>query len=301
MSFGEQVRHDLVERAPAKPCCRTAVLSGLVRAAGVLQVRAGGELAVRLDNLDVAAARLVFGLVRGVGADSEILSYREPRFSRRSVVSLRLSGERSLQLLHELGVLSAELLPLERPPRRVVARACCRGAYLRGVFVGAGSVSGPRAAGHLELRAQNRAAAESLAELAAEDGLQLAVSERRGHAIAYAKRKPTIRDVLVYMGAHDAALSFEEAEVMAATRERANRLTNCDEANLARQGSAARHQRRAIQGLALDGLEPGLREVAELRLRHPDLSLAELGRRARPELPKSTVANRMRRLLALTT
>jgi cell division protein WhiA len=301
LSFGEQVRHDLVERAPAKPCCRTAVLSGLVRTAGVLQVRARGELAVRLDNLDVAAARLVFGLVRGVGADSEILSYREPRFSRRSVVSLRLSGERSLQLLHELGVLSAELLPLERPPRRVVARACCRGAYLRGVFVGAGSVSGPRAAGHLELRAQNRAAAEGLAELAAEDGLQLSVSERRGHAIAYAKRKPAIRDVLVYMGAHDAALSFEEAEVMAATRERANRLTNCDEANLARQGSAARRQRRAIQRLALEGLEPDLREVAELRLRHPDLSLAELGRRARPELPKSTVANRMRRLLALTT
>jgi DNA-binding protein WhiA len=301
LSFGEQVRHDLVERAPAKPCCRTAVLSGIVRTAGVLQVRARGELAVRLDNLDVAAARLVFGLVRGVGADSEILSYREPRFSRRSVVSLRLSGERSLQLLHELGVLSAELLPLERPPRRVVARACCRGAYLRGVFVGAGSVSGPRAAGHLELRAQNRAAAKGLAELAAEDGLSLAVGERRGHAIAYAKSKPMIRDVLVYLGAHDAALSFEEAEVMAATRERANRLTNCDEANLARQGSAARRQRRAIQRLALDGLEPDLREVAELRLRHPDLSLAELGRRARPELPKSTVANRMRRLLALTT
>jgi DNA-binding protein WhiA len=301
LSFGEQVRHDLVERPPARACCRTAVLSGIVRTAGVLQVRARGELAVRLDNLDVATARLVFGLVRGVGADSEILSYREPRFSRRSVVSLRLSGERSLQFLHELGVLSAELLPVERPPRRVVARACCRGAYLRGAFVAAGSVSGARAAGHFELRAQNRAAADGLAELAAEDGLRLAVSERRGHAIAYAKRKPAIRDVLVYMGAHDAALSFEEAEVMAATRERANRLTNCDEANLARQGSAARRQRRAIQGLALDGLEPDLREVAELRLRHPDLSLAELGRHARPELPKSTVANRMRRLLALTT
>jgi hypothetical protein len=301
LSFGEQVRHDLVERPPARACCRSAVLSGIVRTAGALQVRARGELAVRLENMDVATARLVFGLVRGVGADSEILSYREPRFSRRSVVSLRLWGERSLQLLHELGVLSAELLPLERPPRRVVARACCRGAYLRGAFVAAGSVSAPRAVGHLELRTQTRAAAEGLAELACEDGLRLAVSERREHAIAYAKGKPAIRDVLVYMGAHDAALSFEEAEVMAATRERANRLTNCDEANLARQGSAARTQRRAIQRLALDLLEPDLREVAELRLRHPDLSLAELGRRARPELPKSTVANRMRRLLVLTS
>jgi cell division protein WhiA len=300
VSFGEQVRHELVERPPAKPCCRTALLSGLVRSAGVLQVRAGGELAVRLDHVDAATARLVFGLLRAPRADCEILSYREPRFGRRSVVALRLHGEHSLQLLHELGVLSAELLPLEQPPRRVVARRCCRGAYLRGALISAGSVSPPRAAGHLELRAHSHAAAAGLAALAAEDGLRLRVAERRGHAIAYAKSKQAIRDLLVHVGAHDSALSFEEAEVIAATRERANRLTNCDEANLTRLGSAARRQRTAIERIPLEQLDPKLREVAELRLRHPDLSLVELGRRARPRLPKSTVANRMRRLLAIT-
>lgn len=297
MSFGERVRHELVERPPAKPCCRTAFLSGLVRAAGVLQVRSGGELAVRLDHVDAAAARLVFGLLRAAGADAEILSYREQRFHRRSLVALRVHGERSLQLLHELGVLSAELLPLERPPRRVVARRCCRAAYLRGVLVAAGSVSAPRAAGHLELRAADPGSAAALAVLAAEDGLRLAVAERRGASIAYTKNKQTIRDLLVHVGAHDAALHFEEAEVIAATRERANRLTNCDEANLARLGQAARRQRQAIAALELDRLDPRLRQVAELRLRHPDLSLADLGRRARPPLPKSTVANRMRRLM----
>ncbi|MGN6380428.1 MAG: DNA-binding protein WhiA [Gaiellales bacterium] len=295
------MRHELVARPPSRTCCRTAVLSAIVRSAGVFQVRAGGELAVLLEHVDAATARLVFGLLRDAGADSEIVSYRERRFARRSVVALRLYGERSLQLLHELGVLSAELLPLERPPRRVVGRACCRAAYLRGVLAAAGSVSGPRAAGHLELRSGTREGAEGLAAVAAEDGLQLRVAERRGHAIAYAKGKQTIRDLLVYVGAHDAALSFEEAEVMAATRERANRLTNCDEANLARQGSAARRQRHAIERLELDRLAPELRELAELRLRHPDLSLAELGRQARPALPKSTVANRMRRLLGNTS
>jgi DNA-binding protein WhiA len=96
-------------------------------------------------------------------------------------------------------------------------------------------------------------------------------------------------------------LAFEEAAVIAGTRERANRVTNFDRANLVRLGGAARAQRDAIAALDLNGLDPRLRQVAELRLRNPHLSLAELGRRARPPLPKSTVAGRMRTLTALTS
>jgi cell division protein WhiA len=300
VSFGESVRNELVERAPARVCCQTAFLAGVIRAAGSLQIRSGGELAVRVERVDAAAARLVFQLLRSAGADLELISSREPRFARRNLVVIRLYGARSLQLLHEMGVLSAGLAPLDEPPRRVLARRCCRGAHLRGALVAAGSVSAPHAAGHLELRAPDVDAARVLAGLAAEDEIDLRVAPRRGHAIAYSKRKTTIRDLLVHVGAHDAALSFEEAAVVRATRERANRLTNFDQANLGRLGAAARSQREAILQLDLDRLDPALRQVAELRLRHPDLSLAELGRRARPRLSKSTVAGRMRTLQALT-
>ena len=48
-------------------------------------------------------------------------------------------------------MLDRDGLPLDRPPGRVVARACCRAAYLRGAFLGGGSLSGPRSP-HLELR-----------------------------------------------------------------------------------------------------------------------------------------------------
>ena len=52
MTFSERVRRELVERPPARRCCRTAFMSALLRSAGVLQVRAGGELAVRLEQID---------------------------------------------------------------------------------------------------------------------------------------------------------------------------------------------------------------------------------------------------------
>ncbi len=254
---------------------------------------------MRLDPLDPTVARTVFTLLRPLDAGIEIVSYREPRFGRRNLVAVRLHGGRSLQLLHELGVLAHDLTPLDEPPRRLVARRCCRAAYLRGAFVAAGSVSAPRAAGHLEWRTAELEAAQFLAGLAAADGLAVRAAERRGHAVAYAKSKPVIRELLVYMGAHDAALSFEEAEVISATRGHANRNTNWDEANLARMSAASRSQRAAIQQLALEALDPDLQEVARLRLRHADLSLTELGRRAKPPLSKSAVARRMRTLMAL--
>jgi hypothetical protein len=300
MSFSEDVRHELVERPPARSCCRLAFLSGLIRHAGSLQVRSGGELAAVAELADPAAARLAFTLLRERGADCEILSFREHRFQRRNRVLLRIAGGTSIQLLHEAGVLSEALTPLERPPRRLLNRACCRGAYLRGALVAAGSVSAPRQPAHLEVRTAELEAAEALAEVAAAEEIPMRTATRRGHAIAYLKSRDAIRDLLALVGAHDAVLSLQEAEVISATREAANRLTNCDRANLGRTSAAAHRQSAAIALLDLQLLDPQLRCVAELRMANPSSSLAELGERAHPPMTKSAVARRMKLLISLT-
>jgi cell division protein WhiA len=298
-AFGEVVRRELIERPPRRTCCTRALLCGLFRHAGTLEL-SGGGLAVRAELGDPGAARFAFRLVRELGGDGQLATFREPRFDRSTRVVLRLHGDRSLQLLHEVGVLSTGLAPEAEPPGRLLQRPCCRAAYLRGAFVAAGSVSAPRAPGHLEIRAPEPEGAALVRRVARADGIPLQVSTRRGHAVAYAKSKPTIRELLAHIGAHDAVLTVDEADVISRTRERANRATNCDEANLARQGSAARAQAEAIAGLDLDALHPDLRHVAELRRDHPDLSLAELGLVARPPLSKATIAGRMRRLRAPT-
>src|SRR5205085_1036331 len=131
------------------------------------------------------------------------------------------------------GVVSREGAPLERPPKRVTGRSCCRAAYLRGALLGGSSLSGPRSS-HLELRATGRAGAEFVAGVAARDGVELRVLERRGGAIAYAKGNETIADLVALAGASETALRLDEHAVMAATRAEANRLANADEANLVR-------------------------------------------------------------------
>lgn len=302
-TLSDDVRAELAAIDPRRACCRLAELSALVRGAGAVHYGHGGAVSVHLDVGSGASARRAFSLLRGFGVEAEIRSYRRRAFAREPRFELHLAGEpRDLQALNEAGVLDGRLAPLPEPPRRVVARPCCRAAYLRGSLLAAGSISGPRDP-HLELRTHTLEGARLLAELAAEDGFRLGVAERPGHAVAYAKGGETIAELLGYLGAHEAALRLEEAGVVAATRARANRLANADHANLVRSTRSAQAEARAIRRLqrrgGLDLLPAELREVAELRLRHPSLSLRELAARCRPPASKATVHRRLKRLQRL--
>ena len=295
MSLSEDLRAELARIEPERDCDRLAELSGLFHSAGSVHLLGRGRVSVHLDLTSSATARRAFSLLRSFGVQSEIRTYRRRAFDRATRYQLHVDGEpRALQVLHEAGVLSGGLAPLDRPPRRVVARRCCRAAYLRGALLGSGSLSGPGAL-HLEIRRPSREGAEFLAELAA-----LRVVERRGHAAAYAKGADAVEEVLAAAGSSDAVLRLEEQAVMGAIRSRANRLANADHANLVRTSRAAHRQLEAIRRLeragALGDLPERLREIAELRLRHPALPLRELAARCRPAATKAAAHRRLTRL-----
>ncbi len=303
MSLSDDVRGELAAIDPRKACCRLAELSALVRTAGSVHLRGAGRVAVHLEVSSAAVARRAFALLRGYGVPVEIRVFRRRAFERGTRYQLHLpENEDALRALCDAGILDARLAPLERPPRRVVGRSCCRTAYLRGAFLAAGSVSGPRNA-HLELRAADVEGAALLSELAAAEGFRLVVRPRRSHAFAYVKGLETVAELLAVLGAHETALRLEESAVVGATRARANRLTNADHANLRRATRAAAAQLRAIERLRTEGrletLAPELKEMAALRTKHPTLSLRELAKRCSPPATKASAQRRLGRLRRL--
>ena len=305
MSLSEDLRHELAAITPRSACDRLAELSGLCHSAGSVHLKGRGEVSVHLDLSDPAVARRTFSLLRAFRVASEIRTYRRHAFDGATRYQLHIAGdERALQVLNEAGVLSARLTPLEHPPRRVVARACCRAAYVRGALLGGGSLSGPRSP-HLELRSSGPRGASFLAELAAEEGARLGVLDRGRHAIAYAKGVEAIADVLALAGASQAVLLFEERAVMSATRSRANRLANADHANLVRTSRAAHEQLRAVRRLRRSGqlarLPSRLQEIAELREKHPTLPLRELAAKCRPPATKAAAHRRLKKLQELAS
>ena len=298
MPLSDDLRDELALIAPVRRCCRLAELSALFHASGAWHLR-GGSIAVHLDLASSAGARRAFTLLRGLGVRSEIRTYRRRAFDKATRFELHVTvDEPALDVLGDAGVLSGSGAPLELPPKRVVGRSCCRGAYLRGALLGAGSLSGPRNP-HLEIRAGTLDGARFVADVAAREGAVLGVAERRGHALAYAKGHDAIAGVLALAGAGNTALNLEEHAVLAAIRADANRLANADEANLERVAHAAHRQLEAIRAIGLEALPPELVEIAELRLRHPSASLAELGAKARPPLSKSAVHRRLQAVTSL--
>jgi cell division protein WhiA len=303
MPFSEDVRRELAGVEPQKHCDRLAELSGLFHTAGSLHLRGHAEFSVHLDLAESAVARRAVGLVRAFGVEAEIRTYRRRAFEGTTRYQLHVPGStRSLEVLHEAGVLSSAHAPLGAPPKRVVGRSCCRRAYLRGALLGGGSVSGPRAP-HLEVRTADSAGAGLLAWVAGQEDVPLRVHDRGPHAIAYAKGGEPIADILALAGAGDAALAIDEYAVVAEARARANRVANADHANLVRSSRAAYAQVQAIHRLEEEGrlarLSPSLREIADLRLRHPSLSLRELAAKCRPPATKAAAHRRLNRLVSL--
>jgi cell division protein WhiA len=299
VSFSEDLRDELAAIAPRRRCCRLAELSALFHTAGVWHLRGRGELAVHLDLGSGHAARRAFALLRELGVQSEIRTYPRRAFERATRYQLHTAVDaRAREILREAGVLSDRGAPLERPPKRVVGRSCCRAAYLRGALLGGGSLSGPRAP-HLELRASGIEGARLLADIATREGVSLRTLERRTHALAYAKANEEIADLLALAGASETALRLDEHAVVAGTRAHANRLANADEANVRRTVHAAREQLAAIRRLDVQSLPHTLEEIARLRVKHPALSLAELAAKCRPPITKAAAHHRMAELRRL--
>jgi cell division protein WhiA len=301
-ALAEDVRAELAAIAPTRRCDRLAEASAIFHTAGTVHLRGRGALAFHLDVATNAIARRAFALLRALRVEAEIRTYQRHAFSGETRYQLHLGDDaHTLGVLVEAGVLDPEHVPLERPPGRVVAKPCCRGAYLRGVFLGGGSLSGPRSP-HLELRAPTHAGAAFVRSVASTEGARLGVVDRPGHAAAYAKGRESIEAFLAAAGAVETVLVMEEQALVAELRAEANRLANADHANLVRQSRAARRQLEAVSTLrtrgALEQLPEPVREAGELRSRNPALSLRELAAKADPPATKAAMQRRLARLVA---
>jgi hypothetical protein len=303
MSLSEELRNELAAIEPQRECDALAELSGLAHVAGAVHLLSGRRVALHLDLGSSAVARRGFQMLRRFGVESEIRTYRRRAFDRATRYQLHVRGtDRALQVLYEAGILTSRLAPLECPPRRLFARACCRGAYLRGTLLGSGSLTGPRAP-HLEVRFATAEGARFLIELVAHDDISLAMLERDRNAAVYAKGSEAIADALAAAGASDLALIFAERAVVADTRSRANRLANADHANLVRTSRAAHAQLEAVRELSqsgkLDELPGELQAAASLRIRHPTASLRELAAASERPTSRAALHRRLRQLVRL--
>src|SRR5256712_1694018 len=163
-------------------------------------------------------------------------------------------------------------------------KACCRRAYLRGLFLAGGSLSAGRSGYTLELRPPRGEAGRAQHQLRS-FGLAPRSRTRRGRAVHTLRAADAIAAFLRLAGATETLLRFESRRVSREVRGRTNAAVNAESANLARTVTAAREQTEAIRELRAAGrlgaLPPPVRAAAAARPRAPDARLAQPAPRPR--------------------
>ena len=169
------------------------------------------------------------------------------------------------------------------------------------VFLACGALCDPREAYHLEFSLQSRKARNFFQPFFKSAGLNLRSLCHQGYWVLYGKDAQTISDFLLRAQADQELLLFEEWRVEKSVLNQVNRVVNCDSANAQRLADSSAQQREAIRRLMQDSsyelLSEALKEAAEARIQHPELSLLELGRLMDPPIGKSGMNHRLKKLL----
>jgi cell division protein WhiA len=300
LTFAQKVKSELCAAeckngsVDGSRCCEKAELYGLL-----LYCRRFSQtgVTVQTEHLDVAqkAAELLEKLYHIEPVQKNVV-----RGDGRSAVCVSIEREADLNRLFTAFGHDGKNVTL-RINRANIENECCGAAFLRGVFLACGSIVDPGKDYHLEFVSPHIRLGRDLADFIGELGPEPKTIVRKGNFVVYFKDSEKIEDVLTFMGAVQRSLELMNIKVYKDLRNKVNRVTNCETANIGKTVNAAGQQLEAINKLiAAKGYEflpEELREVAKIRLDNPDASLRELAQIA--GISRSGVNHRLSRIMEM--
>ena len=306
MSFAADTKNELTRIEIEKKCCMLAETAGFVRVCGSVKLGGSGRITVVTSTENPAIARRYKKLIKEYfDISTELEIGQAGSLKKGRVYLLKIPPEeRSEQILRETGILMVrEGLNYisDGIYEGLIKAKCCKKAYLRGVFLGAGTISDPEKGYHMEIVCNTGALAADIKRLINSFvDLHAKTTQRKKNHVVYVKESEQITDILNIMGAHSHLLAFENVKIKKEMRNKANRALNCDNANLDKIINAAERQISSIKKIesskGLDSLPGKLRDVASARLENPEISLMELANLMDPPMKKSSVNNRLKKI-----
>ncbi len=302
MSFSSGVKEELALQNSQARHCRIAFIAALFHLCPVLTKERAG---IRTENASVADA-FEQALRRCMSAEIEV-----EKNAREIIVTC--VGEDQVTTFLEMVKLDRVICPgdygakdVERKVREtgispvLLEKTCCRKAFLRGLFLTAGSVSDPAKSYHLEIAPLTSKDAGEVLKLLSSIGFQAKCTKRKGRSVVYLKEGEQISDFLGSIGATGSLMKLENARILRDIAGNINRQVNFEAANLKKTGIASRRQLEDIQlierTVGISSLSESLQQAARLRMENPDGSLQELALASDPPVGKSGINHRLQRL-----
>lgn len=282
MSFSSEVKEEMARHISPARHCQIAELSAIMSFCGQIGREPNGTYTIGFLTENEAVVRKAFTLLKK---------------AYNIETGFALTEEEIRGFLQKIGNLEEPVSSL------VIKNACCRRAFLRGAYLSVGSMSDPAKGYHLEFACTDERKAEQLKEVAATFDIESKIILRKKYFVVYLKEGSGIVDLLNVCEAPVALMKLENMRILKEISNTVNRRVNCETANIAKTVNAASKQVEDIEFLknfyGLTNLPESLREMAEIRLEHPDAPLKELGEYFDPPIGKSGVNHRLRKLCEL--
>ncbi|MBR0026435.1 MAG: DNA-binding protein WhiA [Clostridia bacterium] len=304
MSFASSAKDELTKLRARGEKERLLILAGMTSTAGSLTLGMGGRIGIQYVTENHSVGKYIAQLATGLYDLAATVEVREhDRLNARNTV-VQLSGNGTKQLLLDAGALEETEDGIgigEGVPDAALNTEEDKRMFLRGAFLGAGSVSDPNRGYHLEIVCRSEIFARKLLELIQSFGLNAKSVLRKGSSVVYLKEGEGISEFLTLVGASGSTLEFENTRVVKNVRNYINRTSNCETANMQKTAEAAVHQAQSIlyikENKGLEHLPLPLQEAAELRLNHPEATLSELA--AISGMGRSAVNYRLTKLMQI--
>lgn len=289
MSFADRVRAELSEIVIKHPCCRRALLEGLLLGASF----DAGAKCVRVRYGQEACASLALDLLsKQFGKQPEL---QKTGKCGHFYWELSMSSPACAKLIRSM---DAE----DTDAESIFHFGCdsCRSAFLRGSFLALGTVNDPHKSFHMEWKlAPTRA--RLLSAVLSEQGYPPRMITRTEHVGVYYKDSAAIEDLITLMGSSTVLFEVINSRIERDIRNNENRATNCVARNIEKTIAAATRQMEAINRLVETGklasLPASLQETAALRYANPDASLDELVTLHSPSISKSGLNHRLKKIV----
>ena len=305
MSFSAEVKEELGKYISSNKHCMLAELAAILHYQGHLVRGKEGQLQLEITTENVFVFRKCFTILNKA-FNIETLEREQEclKNHKNAAYTIILEKEEEIMsifkatkilddngILHDLrDCINATLLE----------QYCCRRAFMRGAFLCIGSMSDPKKGYHLELVCSNKHQANQIKEVLVLFDLDAKIVERKKYFVVYLKEGSHIVDFLGITKAKIALMNLENLRILKEMRNSINRKVNCETANIAKTVSAATKQIEDIifirDYIGFSNLPDTLKEMAMVRLEHPEAALKELGQYLDPPVGKSGVNHRLRKL-----
>lgn len=308
VSFSSKAKNELCRLVKDKDCCCMAELSGIICFAGIIK-NSSTENYLKINTENASVARRIFNLIKwSFGVHTTVRIKRNKSSKHMNSYSLFIMDSGNLnRILKGLKLLNTDqgyknLLSFRIAPN-ITASECCTKAFIRGAFLGGGSITDPEKTYHLEFVTHHYLLSKDLCNLLNQFNLQAKTILRKSNYVIYFKGSENIVDILNIIGAHKSLMELENIRIIKEMRNNVNRVVNCETANLEKTVKASLKQIYSIEfiqnTLGLNKLPKSLQEIAKLRLEFKEASLKELGEMLHPPIGKSGVNHRLRKLQAI--